>query len=56
MVIFGGILLVSAAGIIKERNLLNGKGLQNMKTPFRWAEYYGLIPAVLIFGAYGVGY
>ena len=56
MVIFGGILLVSAAGIIKERNLLNGKGLQDMKTPFRWAVYYGLILAVLIFGAYGIGY
>ena len=56
MVIFAGILLVSAAGIIKERNLLNGKGLQDMKTPFRWAVYYGLILSVLIFGAYGIGY
>ena len=53
---FGGIVLVSAAGIRKERNLLNGKGLQDMKAPFRWAVYYGLILAVLIFGAYGIGY
>lgn len=56
LVIFTGLLIAAAAGIIKERNLLKGKGLQDMATPLRWAVYYGLILSVLILGAYGVGY
>lgn len=56
LVIFAGLLLTAGLGIIKERNLLKGKGLQDMRTPFRWALYYGLILSVLIFGAYGIGY
>lgn len=56
LVIFAGLLLTAGIGIIKERNLLKGKGLQDMRTPFRWALYYGLILSVLIFGAYGIGY
>lgn len=56
LVISAGILLVAGVGIIKERNLLKGKTLQDMPTPFRWAAYYGLILSVLLFGAYGIGY
>ena len=56
MVIFAGLLLAAGIGIIKERNLLKGKGLRDMSTPLRWAVYYGLILSVLIFGAYGIGY
>ena len=51
-----GCLVVACVGMIKERKLLGEAGLQTLRTPVRWALYYGLIFAVIIFGAYGVGY
>ena len=41
---------------IQERKLLPEGGLQAMRLPVRWTIYYALIFAVIIFGAYGVGY
>lgn len=56
LVIAAGCLVVACVGIIKERKLLGEAGLQTFRTPVRWSLYYGLIFAVIIFGAYGVGY
>lgn len=56
VVILYGCAVVGLVGILRERNLLDGHMLRNLKLPVRWAIYYGLILAVLIFGAYGVGY
>ena len=54
VVILYGCAVVGLVGILRERNLLDGHMLRNLKLPVRWAIYYGLILAVLIFGAYGV--
>ena len=49
-------MIVAVVGSIKERNLLGEEGLQKFALPVRWAIYYGLIFAIIIFGAYGIGY
>lgn len=51
-----GCFIVGIVGILKERNLLKDYGIKEYRTPVRWALYYSLILAVIIFGAYGVGY
>src|SRR5699024_4219660 len=51
VVILYGCAVVGLVGILRERNLLDGHMLRNLKLPVRWAIYYGLILAVLIFGA-----
>ena len=51
-----GCVVVAIVGSFKERNLLGDEGLHKLKTPLRWAIYYALIIAVIVFGAYGVGY
>lgn len=51
-----GCVAVAIVGSIKERGLLKDVGIQGLKLPVRWALYYGLIFAVIIFGAYGIGY
>lgn len=56
LVIITGCIVVAVVGIIKERNLLGEKGIENWYLPFRWALYYALILAVVILGAYGIGY
>ncbi len=56
LVIICGCLTAAVVGGIKERNLLGDGGLAKLKTPVRWSIYYALIFAVIIFGAYGVGY
>lgn len=55
-VILAGGLLVFLVGSLKERRMLDTHQLMEWKLPARWAVYYGLIVAVLLFGAYGVGY
>lgn len=55
-VILAGGLLVFLVGSLKERRMLDTHQLMEWKLPARWAVYYGLILAVLLFGAYGVGY
>lgn len=54
--ILAGCLVVAAVGMIKERKLLGESGMDKFCLPIRWAIYYGLILAVVIFGAYGIGY
>lgn len=56
IIIFAGCVVVAIVGIIKERNILTDIGLYRLSTPVRWIIYYALIMAVVIFGAYGVGY
>lgn len=56
MVIFAGCAVAAIVGMIKERNLLGESGIQRLWLPVRWAVYYGLIFAIVIFGAYGIGY
>lgn len=51
-----GCVVVAFVGMIKERELLGEAGLRKLYLPVRWAVYYGLILAVVIFGAYGIGY
>lgn len=51
-----GCALAALVGMIKERKLLGEARLWKLKLPVRWAIYYGLILAVVIFGAYGIGY
>ena len=51
-----GCMTVIIVGIIKERNWLGENGLQKICLPVRWTLYYGLIFAVVILGAYGIGY
>ncbi|MDD3278780.1 MAG: MBOAT family protein [Lachnospiraceae bacterium] len=55
-IVFCGCLCVAIVGIIRERSLLDTQQMQKVCLPVRWAVYYGLIIAVILFGAYGVGY
>ncbi len=55
-IIAAGCVVVAFVGMIKERELLGEAGLWKLYLPVRWAVYYGLILAVVIFGAYGIGY
>ena len=56
LVVVVGCVVVAIVGMMKERNLLGEAGLQKLCLPMRWAIYYGLILAVVILGAYGIGY
>lgn len=56
LVIIAGCLIVMIVGIVKERNLLGEKGIGTWVLPVRWMIYYALILAVIILGAYGIGY
>ena len=51
-----GTVIVFAVGILKEKNIIGIEKLQSVCLPVRWIIYYGLIFAVIIFGAYGIGY
>ena len=46
----------AAVSIVKEKQLLGQNGVKQLAIVPRWVLYYGLIFAVLIFGAYGIGY
>lgn len=56
LVILAGIAVVFAADLLKEKNFDIKASLAKKSLPVRWAAFYGLIFAVLIFGAYGPGY
>lgn len=55
MAILIGCIVVAVVGIIKEKNLLE-EGMGKLHLSVRWAIYYALILAIIIFGAYGIGY
>lgn len=54
--ILAGCLVVAIVEVIKEKKLAGEMEIQKLKLPLRWALYYSLIFAVIIFGAYGIGY
>lgn len=56
LAIIGGCVVVGLVGIIKRRKTLGERGLQALWLPARWICYYALIIAIIIFGAYGIGY
>ena len=56
LVIVTGCLIVAVVGMVNERKLLGKVGLPGLPLPARWGVYYALILAVLVFGAYGIGY
>jgi alginate O-acetyltransferase complex protein AlgI len=56
LVILAGIAVVFAADLLKEKKIDRKAVLAGRNLPVRWAAFYGLIFAVLIFGAYGPGY
>ena len=51
-----GIAVVAAVDFIREKDLLRGKPVEKWPVAARWTVYYALILAVVIFGAYGIGY
>lgn len=54
--VFGGCLLVFAVELLLEKHINVMQKIAECRTPLRWGIYYGLIFAVVIFGAYGAGY
>ena len=56
LVILAGCVIVAIVDIVAEKNNSNIYEVQKLKLPVRWIVCYGLIFAVIIFGAYGVGY
>lgn len=54
--VIGGCIVVFIVSIVKEKQLLGQNGVKQLAIVPRWVLYYGLILAVLIFGAYGIGY
>ncbi len=56
VMIVAGCIVVWIAGFLKENGIdLREKTLQSV-LPVRWAVYYVIIFAILLFGAYGTGY
>ncbi len=56
LAVAGGCLAVGIAGSLRERRGIGAEQLGKLRLPVRWMLYYGLIFAVIIFGAYGPGY
>lgn len=54
--VFAGCVIVGVVGALRERNIDVEERIFGMRLPLRWMLYYGLILAVVIFGAYGTGY
>lgn len=55
-VIMAACAVVMLIDILKEKKIVKDNTIQNMILPIRWGLYYSLIFAVLVFGAYGIGY
>ena len=54
--VIAGCIVVAIVSFVKEKELMGPDGIKGKANPIRWALYYGLIFAVMIFGAYGIGY
>lgn len=55
-VIVIGCAIVAIVGFCREHGLIRRQSIGEFNLPVRWAAYYALILAVVIFGAYGIGY
>ena len=55
-VILAGCVIAAVVGALKERKTDIQEKLQKSCVLVRWGVCYGLIFAVIIFGAYGAGY
>lgn len=54
--VFAGTVIVLIVDVLKEKGVAIRETIAAKKLPVRWAFYYTMIFAVIIFGAYGVGY
>ena len=54
--VIAGCIVVAIVSFVKEKELMGPDGIKGKAIPIRWVLYYGLIFAVMIFGAYGIGY
>ena len=50
------VLIVFVVSLLQERNIKLRATIRKAPVPVRWAIYYAAILAIVIFGAYGVGY
>lgn len=55
-VAFVGTTIVLLVDVLKEKGIAIRETIAAKKLPVRWAVYYAVVFAVIIFGAYGVGY
>ena len=55
-VVLVGTVIVLIVDVLKEKGMAIRETIAAKKLPVRWAVYYAVIFAVIIFGAYGVGY
>ena len=55
-IIIAGCIVVGIVGHLREKKKLSLDQIAGMRLPARWGLYYALIFAVILFGAYGVGY
>ncbi len=51
-----GLVIVFIVGVLREKQVDIIGNMMKLRLPVRWAIYYAMIFAVLIFGAYGDGY
>ena len=54
--VLAGCVVVMIVETVKEKKISEENEIQKWIFPVRWALYYGLIFAVVVFGAYGIGY
>lgn len=56
LIVFLALVVVFIIGLLKEKNINIRESISKKNIFIRWAIYYALILAVIIFGAYGPGY
>lgn len=56
LILVVAVFIVLMVSILQEQNIPLRKKLSAAPTPLRWGVYYAAIMAVILFGAYGVGY
>lgn len=56
IIAFLGLMVVLIVDILHEKNISVREHIYRLRLPIRWGIWYAAIMAVIIFGAYGVGY
>lgn len=56
IIAFLGLMVVLIVDILHEKNISVREHIYRLRLPVRWGIWYAAIMAVIIFGAYGVGY